>query len=180
MIHRLLLVTLLMLPSWLIQGKTASPLHTISDIRAAYAEAIHEAPKAAQFHKRMAQLNTPSPLKLGYKGAAKTLKAKHSWNPVKKMRYLKQGMNLIGQAIRKKPSDIELRFLRLSVAYYLPDFLGYGENMKTDKSRILKGLLGPSQPRKPPRVRTVILEFLCQNDLCNESEKQALKALMKE
>ncbi len=146
-------------------------------IRTAYKEAISESSKASKFHEQISELSSPGPLELGYKGAAKTLKAKHSWSPFAKMRYLKSGMAIISKAIKQKPADIELRFLRLSVAYFIPDFLGYNEYVKADKDQIVKILLSKPQSGKPDKVVTVILDFLCEENLCTEKQEKALKRM---
>lgn len=155
----------------------ASPPKSMEAIRTAYKEAITKSSKASKFHKKMRKLNSPKPLKLGYKGAAKTLKAKHSWSPFAKMRYLKRGMAILSKAIKQKPSDIELRFLRLSVAYFIPDFIGYKEYVKADKEKIIESLLSKPKSRKPDKVVRVILDFLCEENLCTAKQENRLKRM---
>jgi hypothetical protein len=165
-------LTLIISPSF-----AASPLKSMEAIRTAYKEAITKSSKASKFHKKMSKLSSPEPLKLGYKGAAKTLKAKHSWSPFAKMRYLKSGMAILSKAIKQKPSDIELRFLRLSVAYFIPDFLGYREYVKEDKAQIIESLLSKPESRKPEKVVTVILDFLCEEELCTQEQENRLRQM---
>lgn len=157
--------------------KPATTNSGLSEIRNAYIKAIEEASAAKDLHQQMQKLNSPEPLKLGYKGAAKTLKAKHSWNPYKKATYLKNGMALLTDAIERKPADVELRFLRLSVAYYLPGFLGYDEYVEADRRKIVQALLSRGKANKPEPVLNVVLEFLFANDLCTEKEQEALMPL---
>jgi hypothetical protein len=151
--------------------------NTLGDIRDAYVEAIDKASAAKAFNQRMQKLTSPGPLKLGYKGAAQTLRAKHSWNPYKKTQYLQKGMDLLNDAIARKPADIELRFLRLSVAYYLPGFLGYDEYVEKDRDEIVRILLEEGKPDKPEDVLNVVLDFLLSNELCTEKEQEALMQL---
>lgn len=168
---------LLLTFSFLAAANTSSPLKSLNAIRQAYVQAIEEKSAAEEFDQQMENLDANQPLKLGYKGAAKTLKAKHSWNPYNKAKYLEEGMTLLGEAINDKPNDVELRFLRLSVAYYLPDFLGYDEYVKTDKHRIMNELLSGDGVGKPNDVLNVIIEFLISNDLCDQEQEQALEAM---
>lgn len=155
----------------------SSPLKSMEDIRIAYKEAISKSAKASKFHERMSELSSPRPLKLGYKGAAKTLKAKHSWSPFAKVKYLKGGMELLTKAIEQKPSDIELRFLRLTVAYYVPDFLSYSDYVEDDKEQIIQVLLSDPKNPKPEKVVTVILDFLWEEELCTKEQEKALKQM---
>jgi hypothetical protein len=155
----------------------ASPLKSMEAIRTAYKEAITKSSKASKFHKKMSKLRSPRPLKLGYKGAAKTLKAKHSWSPFAKVKYLKGGMELLTKAIEQKPSDIELRFLRLTVAYYVPDFLSYSDYVEDDKEQIIQVLLSDPKNPKPEKVVAVILDFLWEEELCTKEQEKALKQM---
>jgi len=86
-------------------------------------------------------------------------------------------MDLLNDAIERKPADIELRFLRLSVAYYLPDFLGYGQYVEKDRDQIVRTLLEDGKPDKPEEVLSVVLDFLFANELCTEKEQEALMRL---
>ena len=171
------LFLLLILPTMVNTAHAFPSGNTLENIRDAYVEAIDKASAAKAFNQRMQKLASPGPLKLGYKGAAQTLRAKHSWNPYKKTQYLKKGMDLLNDAIERKPADIELRFLRLSVAYYLPDFLGYGQYVEKDRDQIVRTLLEDGKPDKPEEVLSVILDFLFANELCTEKEQEALMRL---
>ncbi len=130
---------------------------------------------AYTFHNKMKGYEGDKPLMIGYKGASKAFLARYAWNPVNKMNFLENGMKLVDRSIGKDPNDIELRFIRLSITYYLPDFLGYGDHINDDKRVIMGQLKQDSVLSKPAQVKKVIIEFLLDSDLCSEKEKERLK-----
>lgn len=69
---------------------------------------------------------------LAYLGALQTIWANHIFSPVSKLGTFKEGKKNIEQAIKKEPSNVELRFIRLSVQKNAPSFLGYKSNINED------------------------------------------------
>ncbi|MHA6697308.1 hypothetical protein [Chryseobacterium sp. A321] len=79
-----------------------------------------------------------SSLYLGYLGGYQTVWAKHVFSPMTKLQTFKTGKKNIEKAIEQDPSNIELRFIRLSVQKNAPTFLGYHSHVKNDKEFIVK------------------------------------------
>ncbi|RWW96729.1 hypothetical protein EPI11_14135 [Flavobacterium cerinum] len=79
---------------------------------------------------------TESAVHLAYLGAFQTIWAKHSSNPISKLRTFKKGKKNIEDAVMSKPYNIEIRLLRLSVQSNCPSFLGYRKNIEEDKKFI--------------------------------------------
>ena len=75
---------------------------------------------------------------IGYKGMSKLMLCYHSYNPYTKYTYFLDGKNLLEEAIKMAPTNIELRFLRLAVQLNTPAFLGYSKNIDEDKIAICK------------------------------------------
>jgi hypothetical protein len=83
---------------------------------------------------------TNSPLYTGYKASATILKAKYAFSPVNKLSYFSKGTKLLEKCLLADKSNLELRFLRLSVQLKSPSFLGYNENIKEDKEFIINNI----------------------------------------
>lgn len=81
-----------------------------------------------------------NPLLLGYKGAVELGMARHATNPFKKMSYFSSGKEHLEEAIAKDTSDVELRFLRLTIQVNLPSFLGYSDDIESDHKFVLANL----------------------------------------
>lgn len=77
---------------------------------------------------------------IGYKGMAELLVCYHSYNPYTKFKNFIKGKNSLEQAIAKDPTNIEIRFLRLTVQLNAPPFLGYNKKVDEDKRAIFEGI----------------------------------------
>lgn len=77
---------------------------------------------------------------MAYKGMSQLMICFHSYNPYTKFKYFSKGKESLEAAIRKDPTNIEYRFLRLSVQLNTPSFLGYNSNIKEDKLAIFNGV----------------------------------------
>ncbi len=72
-------------------------------------------------------------LHVAYLGAFQAIWAKHIINPISKISTFKKGKKNIEAAVKSKPDDLEIRFVRLSVQLNCPSFLGYSSNINEDK-----------------------------------------------
>jgi hypothetical protein len=89
---------------------------TILELREEYYQATEDSDIADTFYEKMEAIpETATPLQLGYKGLAALVQAKHSFNPINKMRYFSEGRELLDGAIVKDPTSVELHFLRYTV-----------------------------------------------------------------
>lgn len=84
--------------------------------------------------------NSNSHVEKGYEAAFQMFMAKHTGNPIKKMSYFKGGRGLLEEQIKTSPFNIELRFIRLCIQYYIPSYLGYKANIKEDKDFLMNNL----------------------------------------
>lgn len=73
-----------------------------------------------------------SPLYQAYLGGYRAMWAKHILNPISKLNTFNKGKKDIEAAILADPSNIELRFVRLSVQKNCPSFLGYNSHIQID------------------------------------------------
>lgn len=72
-------------------------------------------------------------LHMAYLGAFQAIWAKHIINPISKLSTFKKGKKNIELAVKSKPDDVEIRFVRLSVQLNCPSFLGYSSHINEDK-----------------------------------------------
>jgi hypothetical protein len=86
------------------------------------------------------QVNLKSkPESIGYKGMSYLMICFHSYNPYTKFKYFFKGKELLEEAIKKDGTNIELKFLRLTVQLNTPSFLDYKKNINEDKLAIFNG-----------------------------------------
>ncbi len=151
--------------------------YDIKQIRADYVTAINDSEKADQLCNHLQNIKNPDPLILAYLGSAQAIKAKHAWNPVNKLSYIKKGFGTINAAVSKAPENLEVRFLRFSLEFYVPGFLGYSKNLTADKNKIID-LLSKQTPIKLDVDKTILknmVYFMIDSKLCSTQEIAILK-----
>jgi len=110
------------------------------------------------------------PLILAYFGALEALKAKDSWNPYKKVKLLVASNKTMLQAVTASPNDLEIRFLRFSIQFYLPGFLGLSKDMRADKNMILEQLKQKHYGSADKDYVKNIIKFVIDSRQCTVQE----------
>ncbi|MFD2556381.1 hypothetical protein [Sphingobacterium tabacisoli] len=91
-------------------------------------------------HLETLEKHAKSPLEKGYEAAFHMFMAKHTGNPLKKMSYFNGGKKMLEKQIKMEPNNVELRFIRLCIQYYIPTYLGYRDNIEQDKDFLVGNL----------------------------------------
>ncbi|MEI5983863.1 MULTISPECIES: hypothetical protein [Sphingobacterium] len=81
-----------------------------------------------------------TPVERGYAAAFHMFMAKHTSNPFKKMGFFKDGRDRLEKELKSNPNNVELRFIRLSIQYHIPKYLGYHDAIKGDKDYLKNNL----------------------------------------
>lgn len=108
----------------------------IHEIRKSFHSALLDHEKIESFHTFIESNNDSSPTNTAYLAMAKALMAQKAWNPIDKYIYLREYQKLIANAIETDSLNLEIRFLRFSVEYHVPDWLGFSQNLDEDKDFI--------------------------------------------
>lgn len=116
------------------------------------------------------QANAKTPLEKGYEAAFHMFMAKHTSNPFKKMSYFNGGKKLLEKQIKLEPNNTELRFIRLCIQYYTPDFLGYKHNIEEDKNFLVENLHKLSDEK----AKDIIYKYLKGANMYSEQELSLL------
>lgn len=116
------------------------------------------------------QANAKTPLEKGYEAAFHMFMAKHTSNPFKKMSYFNGGKKLLEKQIKLEPNNSELRFIRLCIQYYTPDFLGYKHNIEEDKNFLVENLHKLSDEK----AKDIIYKYLKGANMYSEQELSLL------
>ncbi|WP_437919761.1 hypothetical protein [Sphingobacterium sp. LRF_L2] len=112
---------------------------SITDIRKDF-KIGHKDEKACKRHLQALEKYADSPVERGYEAAYHMFMAKHIGNPLKKMSYFKDGKNMLEKEISGNPNNVELRYIRLCIQYYIPSYLGYKDNIEEDKEFLVNNL----------------------------------------
>lgn len=167
------IITFLLLLVTVYQAKAID----INQLRKDYILSVEDSNKADKLCKNLEAIEHPDALTLAYLGSIQAIKGKHAWNPVNKLSYLKQGFATIDKAVAKDPNQLEVRFLRFSLQYYVPAFLGYSKNLMADKNKIVALIQGTSASdlKMDKEVFKNIVNFMIDSKKCNTQEIVVLK-----
>ncbi|WP_017259758.1 hypothetical protein [Pedobacter arcticus] len=149
----------------------------INQLRKDYILSVDDSDKADELYKKLKAVKNPDALILAYLGSVEAIQGKHAWNPVNKLSYLKKGFATIDKAVAKDPNQLEVRFLRFSLQYYVPAFLGYSKNLTVDKDRIVALVKSnhTSETKMDKSVFNTIVNFMIDSEKCNAQEIAVLR-----
>ena len=117
---------------------TSSQNLEIDDLRDEYLKALHDFEEAERVYNLFLKVENPSAKVLAYTGALEAIMTKTTWNIFKKVNYLNKSENSFNLAIEKDPNDVEIRFMRMAVQYEIPEYLGFSDDIETDRKFIVK------------------------------------------
>ncbi len=144
----------------------------LNGIRSAYPQAVENSEITNKLDGEFKNINSSSkPVLLTYKGAVSTLKAKFAKSRSDKKEFFKEGVSLIESAIKAEPSNVEIRYIRMSVQENSPKFLGYHKNIEDDKQFILKNYSSTASKE----LKDVIKDFVLNSKNFDADEKQSIQ-----
>lgn len=141
----------------------------LSQLRMQYPKANDNEVATNELEEKLASVSKEKNTILSaYKGAILTLKAKFAKGIGNKKSYFKEGAELIEYAIKTKPSNIELRCIRLGVQENSPRITGYKKNISEDKDFILKNYHTTTNAE----VKKFVKGYVIISDAFSGAEKQ--------
>lgn len=133
----------------------ATDVSGLEDIRRNYQQAVTDKQLCAQMIQHLDD-RTDSDVHLAYLGGFQALWAKHTINPVAKLRTFNKGRGNIDRAARKAPGHPEIIFVRHSVQKNSPAFLGYKDRLEEDRAFLSGNLDRIASPVLKKMVESVL------------------------
>ena len=112
---------------------------SLSEIRKDF-KVGHKEEETCKSHLEALEKYADDPVERGYEAAYHMFMAKHTGNPFKKMGYFRNGRKMLEKEIAAHPNNIELRYIRLCIQYYIPSYLGYKDDIEEDKEFLVQNL----------------------------------------
>lgn len=112
----------------------------ISGIREKFYKLTFNSENTESLLTEVRQIENRSGIILAYEAALQALMAKVAWNPFSKMNHVKISHKIFDRAVQKDPRNVEIRFIRFSVEYHIPKWLGLSKNMQRDKDFIMQNI----------------------------------------
>ncbi|RYE27740.1 MAG: hypothetical protein EOP42_18805 [Sphingobacteriaceae bacterium] len=142
----------------------------ISRIRKDMLRAINSSKVTDSLYNNLQTINKKPALVVAYFGALEALKAKNSWNPYNKIKYLNLSGKTVQQAVNSNPEDMEIRFVRFSIQSNLPHFLGLAKDLDADKNQILHQLKQKNYGSADTLFVQNIIKFMIDSKQCSPQE----------
>lgn len=136
--------------------------------------AINDGRTTDSLYNVLNRIPQKTPITIAYLGVLDALKAKHSWNPYSKIRYLDASESAMQQALNQDPHNIEILFIRFSIQYNVPGFLGYGKNLIADREDLITQLRHKNYGTADKELTMGIIKFLIDCKRCTPAENALL------
>lgn len=152
-----------------------SAAQDLAYIKKAMVKAVDSHELTNNLHKELSSLNSKDPLIWAYVATLEGLKAKHSWNPYSKLKFVNRADKQISRAVAASPEELEIRFMRFSLQFYTPSFLGFSDDLVEDRKMIVRLLELKKFGRSDQDLVRSIAKFMLETKLCTPTEEQVLK-----
>ena len=140
-------------------------------IRLTYKEAAQDRAKIETLYNSVSKVTKSDKVELvAYKGAAMALIARGAATIKEKKEGFINGVSMVEFAIEKDPTNIETRFIRLSIQENTPKLLKYKENIEADKHFILKQF----KTIKSSSLKNLIKDYISQSKVFTNEEKSVI------
>lgn len=143
-------------------------------IRKQLVTAINSSKTTDSLYRNLGLIKNRTGLVNGYIGTLQALKAKHTWNPYFKIKYLNDAERTFKGAVTRDPANIEIRFMRFSVEHNVPGFLGYTKNLVADRTEIIKQIDRKHYSSADTALVKTIITFLIDSKRCTPTENRNL------
>lgn len=147
----------------------------ISILKADLVKAVENAKLTDSLYNKLAKLKDKSALIIAYSGTLEALKAKHSWSPYNKIKYVKASLKTLEKAIDMDRENMEIRFMRFSIEHYTPRFLGFSKDLDTDRKELIKHYKNRNFGIADAEMVKNIAVFLINSKRCTAEEVKVLK-----
>jgi hypothetical protein len=143
-------------------------------IRRQLLNAINSGKVTDSLYSSLGAMKNRTSLINGYMAALEALKAKHTWNPYFKVKYLSDAEKSFKNAVANDPHNIEIRFMRFSVEHNVPGFLGYNKNLDADRVEMIRQLDKKNYALADDSLVKTIITFLIDSKRCSPAEQHNL------
>ena len=151
-------------------------LRSVEELRSEFHASVLDESKIPQFYATISEVSEPTALEIAYLGAAEAMMAKVKWSPLDKLKHLKLFESYLAQAIKEDMDNLEIRFLRFSIQYHIPKWLGFSGNMGEDKQKMVQGIASLSHMDVDRKFIRYIMYFLTETGSCTPEELAMIRS----
>ncbi|RNL50158.1 hypothetical protein [Pedobacter jejuensis] len=171
---KLRFVILLLFASITICKAQLSPKE-ITELKADLIKAVDDSKLTNNLWDKLNKYPNKTGLITAYAGTLEALKAKHSWNPYNKIKYIKESLQTMQKAINLDKENMEIRFMRFSIEHFTPSFLGFSKDLAVDKKEIVKHYQNNNFGVADKDLIKNVAKFMIDSKRCTADEVKVLK-----
>lgn len=151
---------------------------SVDELRKRYMAGLHNIDSTPGVYDVFKKVENPSGKILGYTAALEAIMTKTTWNVFKKMTFLRKSEASFAKAVEKAPNDIEVRFMRMAVQFEIPEYLGFSEDIETDRKFIIANIDNFDTNGIPSETIDEILGFMVRCDKFTDSQIEKFRGLL--
>jgi len=145
-------------------------LDEFRNIKVAVHRAIESPAVTDSLYLALKSESSENPLIVAYIGTLEALKAKHSWNPYNKIRYVSLSQKTMKKAVDRDPNNLEIRFMRFTIQHYTPSFLGFSKDLDEDRKAIVRQFKSRKFGLADASLIRNMAAFMIESDRCLKEE----------
>ncbi|KQS35282.1 hypothetical protein ASG14_13925 [Pedobacter sp. Leaf194] len=147
----------------------------IARLKTDLVKAVDNAKLTDSLASKLEKLQNKTALVTAYTGTLEALRAKHTWNPYNKIKYVKVSMRTMQKAIDLDKENMEIRFMRFSIQHFTPSFLGFSKDLVVDRKEIVKHYQNNNFGIADKELIKNVAKFMIDSKRCTDQELKILK-----
>ncbi len=147
----------------------------ITELKTNMVKAVENSKLTDSLFKKLDQLPNKTALITAYTGTLEALKAKHSWNPYNKIKYVSRSLKTMKKAINMDKENMEIRFMRFSIEHFTPSFLGFSKDLDVDRKEIVKHYQNHNFGNTDEDLIKNVAKFMIDSKRCTAQEIKILQ-----
>lgn len=168
--RKLKLICFLLIAGVLTAAAHRIPMEELESIKQAMVKAVESPRITDSLYTKLTGKKSDNALILAYIGTLEALKAKHSWNPYQKMKFVSMAQKTMARAVKLEPGNLQIRFMRFSIQHYTPQFLGYSDELDEDRKAIARHYKHNTFGETDELQVQNIAEFMIRSGRCTGEE----------
>ncbi len=145
-------------------------------IREVFHEAVVDPEKSKAFHEYISEYTSSEPVIMAYQAVSEALLAQTIWNPLAKYAHVKRFQEQMAVVMAMDNENLEIRFLRFAVEYYLPRFLMMSDHLEKDRDFLIENLSSLGNLEVDHGFARYILYFLNETGMVDNDQLIEIRA----
>ena len=166
-------IVIILLAAFFYSVSTAT-CQDVNAVRNQMVKALNSSKVTDSLYDSLEAVKDKSALITGYLGCLNALKAKYTWNPYYKLKYLNNAETDFKDAVAASPQNLEIRFMRFTVECNVPSFLGYNKNIAEDSDIMVNQICRKQYEGADKNLVISAIRFLIDSKKCTLTQVKEL------